>query len=184
MINKKSINDRLYFAKKRLKELKQLNNGDIAGANVKDRQQLIQEFFFHLVGSIEFLLQLVNYSKQLDIDIEGVDIRSVCSNLPNSDPLKTLLTQLHPKTRGQPISTDPYSDEGCHFRALLFRNRVCHHGNNPFHFRVGSLPRSSLWVDPRDQNLGGSQKPALEELEKFWDLVNDKCQRAFQILHL
>lgn len=115
--------------------------------------------------------------------IEDVDIGKVCNRLPNSDPLKTLLRQLHPITRRQSFPTDPYSDTGCHFRILLFRNRVCHHGNNPFHFRVGSSPRSSLFVDPRDPSLRGSEKPALDELEKFWDLVNDKCQKVIQFLN-
>jgi hypothetical protein len=56
MVDEESTLNRLDSAKKRLIELKQLNNGNIAGANGRERQQLIQEFFFHLVGSIDFLL--------------------------------------------------------------------------------------------------------------------------------
>jgi hypothetical protein len=184
MINKDSINNRLFFSNRRLSELKQLNNGDIAGADIKERQQLIQEFFFHLVGSIEFLLQLINDSKQFGIEIEDVNIRSVCSNLPGSDPLKTLLNQLHPTTRNRYLTVDPYSDEGCHFRIMVFRHRVCHHGDNPFFFRLGSLPKSSLFIDPRNRNMGGSEKAVFDELEKFWNLIYDKCQRAIQLLNL
>jgi hypothetical protein len=65
MATLEAVNDRLLFAKRRLKELERLNNGDIAGADPKDRQQLIQEFFFHLVGSIEFLAQVINNSLKL-----------------------------------------------------------------------------------------------------------------------
>ena len=173
-----AVNDRLFFARQRLTELERLNNGDLAGAQPRDRQQLIQEFFFHLVGAVEFLTQVVNTSKNLLINPEEVNVRDVCKKLPNGSRIRRLLEQLHPITRGKPLPLDPYSEEGCHFRILVFRNRVCHQGHNPFFFRVGSIPRSSLFIDPRNGNLGGSQKPAIDELWHFWKLVNDKCQQV------
>lgn len=174
------VNDRLFFARRRLTELERLNNGDIAGAQPRDRQQLIQEFFFHLVGAVEFLAQGINTSKNLGIDVEKVSVEAVCKKLPGGDPIRTLFEQLHPSTRGRPLPPDPYSEKGCHFRILVFRNQVCHRGHNPFFFRIGSTPRSSLFIDPRNPNLGGSQKPAVDELNHFWKLVNDKCQQVLR----
>jgi len=177
-----AVNDRLLFARRRLRELERLNNGDLAGAQHRDRQQLIQELFFHLVGAVEFLAQVVNTSKNLRMDREKVSVGAVCKKLSNGDPIGTLLEQLHPRTRGRPSPPDPYSEEGCHFRILVLRNRVSHRGLNPFLFRAGSTPRSSLFIDPRNPDLDGSQKPAIDELNHFWNLVNDKCQQVLRQL--
>jgi len=177
-----AVNDRLFFARRRLAELMKLNGGDLAGAPLRERQQLIQEFLFHLVGAIEFLAQVVNHLKNLGIDVEDVDVKNVCNKLPNGNRIKRLLRQLHPRTRGKLLPQDPYSEEGCHSRIMLLRNRVCHHAHNPFFFRVGSTPRSSLFIDPRNPALGGSEKPAIEELDHFLELVNDKCQQVLKQL--
>jgi hypothetical protein len=177
-----AVNDRLFFAKRRLGELQRLNNGDIAGADPKDRQQLVQEFFFHLVGAIEFLAQAINNSLKLNIPAEKVSRREICTKLNNDDPIKSLFDTLYPQTRCKQLPADPYTDEASHFRILVLRHWVCHYGNNPFWFRIGSTPESSLFLDPRDQSLNGSKEPAIDELNHFWQLVNSKCQRI--ISHL
>jgi hypothetical protein len=56
LTNDHGVNDSLLFARKRLDELKKLNGGHLGGANHRDRQPLIQEFFFHLVGAIDKLI--------------------------------------------------------------------------------------------------------------------------------
>jgi hypothetical protein len=91
-----AVNDRLLFAHRRLKDLEKLtrNNEDLSGADPKERQQLIQEFFFHLLGAIEFLTQVVNTSKSIGIDMEKVTINQVCDKLnkeDRNDPIKTIL---------------------------------------------------------------------------------------------
>ena len=122
------------------------------GAAPEERQQLIQEFFCHLLGATEFLAQVVNTSMSLGIDMERVTINRICKGLneqdPN-DPIKTLLENLHPPTYNQSLPSDPYSHEGRHYRIVVYKNRVCHPGNNPFCFRVYSglpneLPPTSL----------------------------------------
>ena len=184
-VDKQSVMDRLDFAKIRLTDLEALarNGEDLGGADPKKRQQFIQEFFFHLLGATEFLAQVVNTSKSLGIDIEEVTINRVCNTLKN-DPIKTILEELHPSTRNQSLPPDPYpySDEGCHFRIVVYRNRVCHHGDNPFCFRVGSSPSTSLFLDPRDTNRRASNESAIRELNHFYDLVNAKCQQVLAML--
>jgi len=173
------VDDRLFFAKRRLEDLNRLeqsHGGELGTASPRDRQQLAQEFFFHLVGAVEFLAQVVNRSKDLKIPIECVAPREVCKKLGCNDPIGELLNKLHPATRNKPLPQDPYSEEGCHFRILVMRHRVCHHNHNPFHFRVGSMLLTSLSVDPRNRSLGTSKKSALDELHHFWELVNGKCQ--------
>ncbi len=180
-----TVNDRLFFAKRRLKDLNKLGrsyNGELGRAQPRDRQQLIQEFLFHLVGTIEFLAQAVNKSKNLGIDMEDVKVSAVCDELPNGDSMSEILKELHPATYRRPLPSDPYSEEGSHFRIMVMRNQVCHHGHNPFYFRSGSVPPTSLFLDPRDPNLGASQKPALDELNYFFELVNGKCQQVLKLL--
>ena len=181
----KAVRNRLLFAKRRLDELSKMGGGDFGIAPEEEKQQALQEFFFHLVGAIEFLAQTINDARGLSIPEEHVTPAKVCKRLGESDPIKVILGQLHPKmSRKQPLPKDPYSEEGSHFRIILFRNWVCHCGRNPFHFRRGatSLPPTSLFLDPRDREDKGSDKPAIEELTLFWQLVNDKCEQILDIL--
>lgn len=177
----RGVRNRLEFAKRRLDELSRMKGGDFGIVPEEERQQPLQEFFFHLVGAIEFLAQTINDARKLGVHEEDVNPRTICEKLPKGDTLMTTLSHLHPQTRHKPLPKDPYSEEGSHFRIMLLRNRVCHHGRNPFHFRQGSEPPCSLFLDPRDrQEKEGSCKPATEELALFWQLVNDKCEH---ILH-
>jgi len=146
------------------------------------------------VGAIEFLAQAINKSKNLGINIEDVKVSAVCDKLPNGDSISEILKELHPATYKKPLPSDSYSEGGSHFRGFLapkmgqkppkmvLRNRVCHHGHNPFYFRLGSVPLTSLFLDPRDPNLGASQKSALDELNYFFELVNGKCQQVLELL--
>jgi uncharacterized protein len=63
IMNKEEIRTRIRFAEKRLQELLSLNDGNLPGANASERQQLTQEFFFHLVGATEEVAQLVNQTR-------------------------------------------------------------------------------------------------------------------------
>jgi hypothetical protein len=52
------VRERLGFARRRKDELIVLNGGNLPSADPHHRQQLVQEFFFHLVGAIEVLAKL------------------------------------------------------------------------------------------------------------------------------
>jgi len=186
-MNVSALNDSLLFAQKRLDELKRLNNGNLAGAKPKDRQILIQEFFCHLVSAIEILWQVINKSKKLGIPDSQVCSEKVLKKLGRTDPIRPLIASLYPKTRShrewKPLPSNPYSEEGSHFRILVFRHWVSHNGENPFAMRWGGdEPPISLFLDPRNQTLGPSKLPAIEELEAFWSLVNRKCQWVIENL--
>ena len=187
MINIGDVENRLFFAKRRLEEFELLNNGDIAGADVRDRQQLVQEFFFHLVGAIYFLMPLINNSRNLGLLNDLTTPRAVYDKLGASDPIKPILNKLYPRIgRGsniRPLPRNPYSDEGCHFRILIYRHWITHEKRNPWHFRV-SDPRSSLQIDLRDKQRPrpASSKSVFEELNTFWKLVNTKIQDIIQYL--
>lgn len=182
MNDKRGVRNRLIFAEKRLDDLGKLEGGDFSIVTEIQRQQPLQEFFFHLVGAVEFLAQTVNDVRNLINDEEDVTPGKVCRKLASGDPVKTILSQLCPPTRHKQLPPDPYSEEGSHFRIILLRNRVCHLARTPFHFRRGgSEPPCSLFLDPRDRNDKGSYKPAIEELTLFWKLVKDKCEQILSI---
>ncbi|GAH57600.1 unnamed protein product [marine sediment metagenome] len=186
MIDPEQVNERLTFAKQRLEELEKINikYGDLAGAEGAYKQQLIQEFFFHIVSAIDFLAQLVNDSKNLGINIEYVTVREVCKQLPSGDKIRILLENLHPETKGKNLPQDPYSEEGSHFRIILMRNIVCHQDMVGFSILVivPGPPKTRLFIDPKYPNKGGSKKLVVDELNEFWDLVNDKCHKVLKLL--
>ena len=189
LADKKTVIDRLNFAKRRLTDLEELacNGEDLSGADPKERQQLIQEFFFHLGGAIDFLAQVVNTSKYLKIDHEDVKISEVCKKLNPNEPIKSILEELHPNTRKKSLPNDPYSEKAYHYRIIVCRNRVCHHGHNPFHYRVciggpNEEHPTSLILDTRNRSLGASKESAISELHHFYKLVCDKCQKVLAML--
>ena len=51
------VTERFSFARRRLDDLLTLNGGNLPGADGSERQQLLQEFFFHLIGSVDVLGQ-------------------------------------------------------------------------------------------------------------------------------
>ena len=68
------VRERLRFAAVRRDDLLALNDGDFLGADADERQQLVQEFFFHLVGAIEVLAQLVNDARGLGLSVDDTSI--------------------------------------------------------------------------------------------------------------
>jgi hypothetical protein len=132
------VRDRLGSARGRKEELIALNGGDLPGADPHYRQQLVQEFFFHLVGAVEMLAQLVNETRNLGLDVEDVSASRVTNALPQGDGLRAALAMLYANTRrGRPVPGDLYSDEGVIYRIWNYRHQVTHRGRQPFQFNVG-----------------------------------------------
>jgi hypothetical protein len=185
------VHDRLYFAERRLNDLRALNGGNIAGAPHRERQPLLQEFFFHLCGAIDFLAQEVNEVRKLGLDQEKVDVQRVRKELDSAGPINCLLGQLHPNTRNKALPADPYSEEGSHFRIMVVRHFVSHIRHSPLSIQVyvGSSRASSatLFLDPRlphvpqDQRTQ-SKREVFEELTLFLELVTAKCNLVLRDL--
>jgi hypothetical protein len=189
------VRERLDFARRRLAQLLALNGGDLAGADVHERQQLIQEFFFHLIGAIEVLAQLVNEVRVLGLDDEGVSVSAVAAQL-RGDPLEPLLRQLYANSRRRPVPANPYSDDALLFRAYNYRHQVTHRRRNPFNFhvRLGDAALSTaappppfsrtahLLIDPRDPGRGPSTATLADELERMLDLVTSRCEAVLAAL--
>jgi hypothetical protein len=232
MATSEFVKNKLEFAKICLEDLKSLNNGYLAGANGKVRQQLIQEFFFHLVGAIDFLSQAINISQNLSIDIEDVKCVKVIEELDKkfgkNNQISIMLNKLHPDTYKRALTIDPYSIEGCLFRIFVYRNTITHQKNHPFHINVivggnlyfnntntkdssikslfsyiiktikikifknnsvinkNNLPTVHLILDTRGKIPVGknniSNKLALDELNFFWEIVNNKCNKILGVI--
>jgi len=132
------VRERLGYARRRKEELVALNGGDLPGADPHYRQQLVQEFFFHLVGAIEMLAQFVNEARNLRLDVEEVSASAVIQALPQGDGLRAAPAALYANTRrGKPVPSDLYSDEGVLYRIWNYRHQVTHRRRQPFQFNVG-----------------------------------------------
>jgi hypothetical protein len=84
------------------------------------------------------------------------------------------------------LPRDPYSEDGSHFRIMLFRHFVTHRGHNPFLFAIrptSGVRSAHLFLDPRAPRTPKdlrcpSKHEALNELMIFLELVSAKCNRV------
>lgn len=172
------VTEKLDFARRRLDDLLGLIRRNALGAEAHERQQLVQEFFFHLAGAIDLFAQLVNERRKLGLDSEDVSISAVRRLLPRGDPLDGALGLLYVRTKGLPVPADAYGDDGRLFRAFNYRHQVTHRRRSPFAFRIGSSPPASLKLDPRDPSAGDSTESVDEDLRQMLDLVAGRCAAA------
>lgn len=179
-IDKSLVRDRIASARRRLSDFLAL--GDNISSLPHERQQLVQEFFFHLVGAIEMVAQLVNQGRLLGKSAETVHPLSVANALPTNDPIKPLLISLYAQPKRDPMPADPYSDEGYVWRAWNYRHQVSHRGRNPFLFRVGATPPASLVLDPRNSQARGSIRPVQDELQDMLGLIEERCEAILDSL--
>src|SRR5690348_3760108 len=101
------------YARTRIDDLLALNGGDLLGADAHERQRLSQEVFFHLVGAIEVLAQLVNDRRHLGLSSEDATTSSVVRQLrAAADPLTPLMAGLYANTRNPAPPGDAYAGDG------------------------------------------------------------------------
>lgn len=187
-MTKDMVGERLGFARCRMKELLALNGGDLGGADQAQRQQLVQEFFFHLVGATEVLAQLVAEARHLDMDRRTFRCRRCrvyCQQRMQWDqPSHHSIAALE----GSRCRLNPYSDDGYIFRILNYRHQVTHRARNPFLFKVGGgsaagLTRSAhLFLDPRDPDRGESVQWAQRDMQHMLGLVERRCNEILALL--
>lgn len=182
-----AVRERLTFARKRAHDLTHLDDLDepfITEAN-QERQQFVQEFFFHLVGAIELTAQVVNAAKGLGLDAEEVSVWKVCEELGSTDPLSKALGRLYANPRREPMPADPYGDEGTIYRIYNHRAQVTHRRRDPttFRFTLGADdPVAHLVLDPRDLRSGESSRTAREDIEQMYAYVHDGCEAVLALL--
>ena len=181
MLTNSDVTERLDFARRRLDDIRALIAAKTLGTELHLRHQLAQEFFFHSVGAIDVLAQLVNERRSLGLDSEDVSVTTVANRLPPNDALVPALRGLYVKTRGQPLPGDPYSPDGYLFRLYNYRHQVTHRRRNPFHFRLSS-PSPSFALDPRDPRGAHSKNTSEDDMQQMLDLVADRCADALRLV--
>ena len=152
------------------------------------RVRLAQEFFFHLIGTVEMVAKMIN-DKNGWLAPDDVGIRKVCDLVPQGSALCVALGGLCQRVRGAPVPADPYGEEGLLFRAFVYRHSVTHSHFSPFVFRVGSAPTTSLLIDPRRLLKPGmkpetnhSARSAEQELWKMLEVVRHRCTETLSAL--
>lgn len=180
-VTKDDVAEKLDFARRRFSDLQALIRRNALGSEHHERQQLVQEFFFHLIGAIELVAQFVNERRALGLDSENVSVRAIVDRLPPTDQLKSALSSLYVQTRRRPVPNDPYGDDGLLFRAYNYRHQVTHRYRNPFNFRLGASPSASFSLDPRDSSNRSSIRSVEDDLQDMLDLVETRCLAALQL---
>ena len=180
------VRQRITFARKRMLQLFALNGGDLAGASIDDRQQLLIEFFTHLVGAIDMLAQTVNQKRALRIDVEDVHVTKVSELLPAGDPIKAKLVAMYKNTRKDTFPLDPYSDEGYIYRIYNYRHQVAHRAINPFLFSIGpdfeKNRSANIYLDPRDSRRGSSSNTIQKEMETMLQIIEQGCEDILSLI--
>lgn len=173
---------KLLFARKRLDEIAHLVSSSTISVDADLRQQLAQEFFFHLLGSVEYLAQLINKNLNLGLNASEVSAHKVSRKLKNitpNNPLIPILDSLSADTKREPFPTNPFSDRGYIYRLINYRNEVVHRNSNPYHFSLHSGPAfAEFWLDPRDHSKGKTGVCVDIDLVNMFNFVNQKVQAA------
>ena len=177
-MNREDVSEKLDFARRRMGDIGELIATRRLAAEPLERQQLLQEFLFHLVGAIDLVGQFVNEVRGLGMSIEEVTISEVTRRLPSGDPLIVEMEALHVLTRGRPVPADPYSPDGYLFRIYNYRHHVTHRRRQPFAFSIGSGPDVALLIDPRARELGPAVRGLEDELRQMLELVTVRCSAA------
>jgi hypothetical protein len=176
---------RVRFAAWRLEDLKVHIDSGVMGGRVLQKLQLIQEFFFHVVGAREVLALLINEKRNLGLDQEMVSIGRVAKLLSSDDPIYSMVCELTVDPRREPFPSDPYTDSAYIYRAILYRNQAAHRHRTPLHHEL-QLPQGGkklfLYLDPRNPEAGHSKVEALSELETIGDHLNERYKKICEAL--
>lgn len=176
---------RVRFAAWRLEDLKPAIVGNPMGPRLGQRLQLLQEFFFHIVGAREILALLINEKRGLGLDPEEVSMGLVAKSLPSNDPIYSMVRELVVDPRRQPFPADPYTDAAYIYRAVLYRNQVAHRHRTPMHYELLDLQgtkKSFLYLDPRNHAAGPSKIEALPELAIIRDHLTKRYAKIGEAL--
>lgn len=175
-MREEEILQKIRFAERRMKDLLSLNEGDLPGAPAFDKHLLAQEFFFHLIGTVELTAQFVNEVCALGLDPDDVSTAPVLRKLDQRHPVRARLVALHANPRTAPMPADPYSPKGLVYRAYNYRHQVTHRRANPFLYRVGSTPPASFILDPRSHPQVPSDRSVQEEMTQMLQLMREGCR--------
>jgi hypothetical protein len=142
------------------------------------RLQLMQEFFFHILGAREVLAVLINEKRKLGLDPEEISIGKLAKALPSGDILYPMISELAVDPRKHPFPTDPYTEAAYIYRAVLYRNQVAHRHRVPVLKEVmfPDEPKTFLQLDPRNPDAGHSKFEAIPELR----IIRDQLTRRYK----
>jgi hypothetical protein len=178
------IDQKLAFARRRLDDIIALIEDRTFGMEVDLRHQLVQEFFFHLIGAAELVAQFVNQERSLGVRRECVKVTEVAKKIVEKGDaqLSACLRALYRRTReSDPMPADEYNDDGALFRAYNYRNEATHRRRLGYFFSIGAAPQA-LPRDPRDPNSKASKRPLREDLEHMLRVFEERCYAALRLV--
>ncbi len=176
------IDAKLSFAERRMRELLDLNGGDLAGADPDDRDRQTAEYFSHLVSATEVLARYVNEVSKLGLAPDQISVSAVRNCVGTATPVGTALLDLYVNTRREPFpASDSYTDDALIYRILVYRNHTTHRRRAPFQIKM--IDRTvHLYLDPEDPTKGASRDPIRVELPHMLELVRERCRKVIALL--
>lgn len=180
-MDRAEVDAKLSFAERRMRELLDLNGGDVAGADPDDRDRQTAEFFSHLVSATDVLARYVNKASKLGLPTGNVSVAAVRNSLAAGNTAAAALGGLYVNTRKQPYPADPYVDDALIYRILLYRHHTTHRRRAPFQIQIGERT-VHLHLDPEDPAKGPSDDPIEVELPRMLELVRGRCHKVLALL--
>jgi hypothetical protein len=185
-MNAKMVKARLVSADVRMKDYLAQNGGQLTHHNCDPylRDRTVQEFFFHLVGSIDFCAQHVNQRRpEAGVHYEGVTARALLKAGALHKVFTSIFKELTADTGyKKPVPQDWYSKEGVIYRIYNFRNQVTHRGINPLVSGGGGI---RLYIDPRPDRkevYKYSKHTVFEELPMMYAHVETRVMKLLTMV--
>lgn len=185
IMERQTVIEKLSYAQNRLNKILDLSRLEVFFNDFQTRQRVTHEFFFHLIGAMDYLLQFINDQLDLGLQTKKVDAGNVKKRLANQNPehkLAPLIELFSIDLRNRSILNEPYSNTGMMFRIKNYRNRVAHRGLNPYNIVVANDINAYMFIDPEFPGLGNSDLSFLTDLRAMFELVSTNIHLALDIL--
>jgi hypothetical protein len=181
---------KLSFARQRMCELEPLAAGEFTNDLSAMKHQLVQEYFFHLIGAVDYASQYINNKLDFGIAIDDVKVWRIIKKLKGNDKYKALseaLCDIYTETdQVKKMPRDPYLPKSLIWRAYKYRHRVTHWGFNSFIYKVylGSRnvqPEICLPLDIYADNPIPSNYSIMEDLEAMYEYFYQGCMKVVSL---
>lgn len=181
----RTVIDKLGYAQNRLDKLVELARMELFFSEFDTRQRVMQEFFFHLLGSVEYLMQLVNNRLELGHNPVDVTIKRTIKSIGKIEKLEQLskvVQQFWINTNEVSHIETPYTKDGMMLRIINYRNRVAHRGMNPYNIVIDKNITAYILIDPDRPEHGHSEKEVISELSDMYNFVSEHINESIRIL--
>jgi hypothetical protein len=184
-MNRETVFEKLNYARNRLDKIIELYRFEVFFNDPQTRQRVSQEFFFHLTGAVEYLMQYINIQLELEINEKSVTPFKMIETIKVKDKSHNMIRviELFSNNIKECIHLNsPYSNKGMVSRLYVYRNRVAHRGMNPYNIMIADGISAHLFLDPENPELGNSKNDIIPDLTEMFELVWSQIHEAIDMM--